>query len=201
MKKPSEGRRRVIIEGVSPEIDGGRFRIKRAVGEEVVVEADIFADGHDVLGAALLYRRAGAPTWNEAPMRPLGNDRWRGAFAVAELKRYEYTLRAWVDRFATWRRDLAKKIDADLDVSVDLQVGAEVIADTCRRVAKEDAERLQTWLRMLRESGGEAQQSQVALDEDLAAIMTRQVDLSRRALLAADSPDRQHAPQGEEQSV
>ncbi|GIX47338.1 MAG: hypothetical protein KatS3mg131_1549 [Candidatus Tectimicrobiota bacterium] len=73
-----EGRQRVVIEGVKPEIDSGRFPIKRTVGEEVVVEADIFADGHDVLAAVLRYRPGHAAAWQETPMAPLVNDRWRG---------------------------------------------------------------------------------------------------------------------------
>src|SRR5918993_5415715 len=69
--------RRVIVEGLHPEVDGGRFPIKRTAGEDVVVSADIFTDGHDVLAAALLYRRTGEHDWREAPMQPLGNDRWQ----------------------------------------------------------------------------------------------------------------------------
>ncbi|MGH2706896.1 MAG: maltotransferase domain-containing protein, partial [Actinomycetota bacterium] len=93
-------RRRVVIEGVSPEIDAGRFPIKRTVGERVIVEADIFADGHDALTAVLRYRRAG-DRWQELPMAPLDNDRWRGTFAVSRLGRYHYTVKAWIDRFGS----------------------------------------------------------------------------------------------------
>ena len=73
---------RVIIENVRPAIDGGRFPIKRTVGEEVVVTADIFAEGHDILAAVILHRAAGAPQWSEVAMTPLGNDRWTGRFLV-----------------------------------------------------------------------------------------------------------------------
>ena len=76
----NQGRRRVIIERVSPEIDGGRFPIKRVPGEPVEVEADIFADGHDVISALLLYRSATELTWTELEMAPLPNDRWRATF-------------------------------------------------------------------------------------------------------------------------
>ena len=83
-----QGRQRVIIEGVNPEIDGGQFPAKRAVGEKVMVEADIYADSHDVLSAVLLYRRQGEGKWTEAPMEFLVNDRWRRSFPVTELGRY-----------------------------------------------------------------------------------------------------------------
>src|SRR5436309_16131795 len=85
-----DGRRRVVIEGVSPEIDGGEFPAKRVVGEDVVVEADVFCDGHDMLAAVVRHRRAGDRTWHEAPMQLLESDRWRGSFTVTELGRYGF---------------------------------------------------------------------------------------------------------------
>ena len=119
--------RRVVVEGVHPEVDGGRFPIKRVIGEEVIVSADVHADGHDVLAAALLYRKAGAAAWEEAPMAPLGNDRWRARFSVGELGQYEYTVEGWVDRFETWRHELAKKFGAGQDVSSELLEGAALV--------------------------------------------------------------------------
>src|SRR6266545_1411728 len=127
-----ETRKRVVIEGVRPEIDCGRFPIKRVVGETVAVEADIFTDGHDALAAVLRYWREGAG-WAEVPMQPVVNDRWRGEFSVTTLGRYRYSIRAWIDRFGTWQRDLAKKVEAGLDVSVELQMGAEMVARTAHR--------------------------------------------------------------------
>src|SRR5262245_25888087 len=121
---PRDTRRRVVIEGVLPEIDTGRFPIKRVVGERVVVEADVFADGHDELTAVLLHRRADETAWTETPMTLVVNDRWRGEFRVEEMGRYRYSVRGWVDPFATWRRDLEKRLDAEQDVSVELLVGA-----------------------------------------------------------------------------
>ena len=110
------GRKRVVIEAVEPEIDGGRFPVKRAVGEDVTVEADVFIDGHDQLAAILQYRREGEPGWIEVPMTLLVNDRWRASFTVTKLGEYRFTVRAWVDRFGSWRRDLAKRIEAGQDV-------------------------------------------------------------------------------------
>ena len=127
---PSDPRllRRVVIEGVAPEVDGGRFPIKRTVGEEVTVEADIFADGHDALAAALLWRRAGGDArWSEAPMTPLGNDRWTASFTIDALSDYEYTIDAWIDRFETWREGLSKKFGAGQDVASELLEGAAMV--------------------------------------------------------------------------
>src|SRR5690606_33386584 len=118
-----DGRRRVVVERVTPEIDGGRFPIKRAVGEVVVVEADVFADGHDVLAARLAFRHEDEEVWTETAMDPLGNDRWRASFRVPTLGRYCYTVTGWIDQFLTWRRDLRKRIDAGQPVPVDLLIG------------------------------------------------------------------------------
>src|SRR5688500_18419984 len=106
---------RVIVEGVSPDIDAGRLAANRTVGEADTVEADIFTGGPDMLGAALRSRRASSAEGREVPMAPLVNDRWTATFLVPQPGRYEYTVQAWVDRFASWRRDLAKKLDAAQD--------------------------------------------------------------------------------------
>ena len=100
---------RVVIEGVRPQIDGGQFAIKRVIGETVVVEADVFCDGHDVLAVRLLYRAEGEADWREIEMQPLVNDRWQAQFEVDREGTYRYTVIAWVDRFLTWHRDLQKR--------------------------------------------------------------------------------------------
>ena len=87
-----DGRRRVVIEAVMPEIDAGRFPAKRALGETVTVEADVFADGHDSLAAVLRHRHESATNWTETPMTQLINDRWRGEFPVTDLGRYLFTV-------------------------------------------------------------------------------------------------------------
>jgi len=102
-------RTRIVIEGVKPELDGGRFSIKRIIGDRIVVEADIFADGHDVLSAALLYRKESDTEWIESPMELLSNDRWRASFVVSKLGRYLYTIEAWPNRFKTWQQDIVRK--------------------------------------------------------------------------------------------
>src|SRR5262249_27484679 len=117
---PDTELRRVIIAGIQPAIDAGRFPIKRTVGDQVVVEADIFTDGHDLLSAVLCYRWADEADWTEVAMAPLGNDRWQGCFSVSRLGRYCYTLQAWVDHFATWYQALRKRVEAEQEVRVEL---------------------------------------------------------------------------------
>src|SRR5262252_8894176 len=125
-----DARCRVVIEHVDPEIDAGRFPIKRTAGERVVVEADAFAEGHDELACVLLHRPSGETEWQEAPMRPLVNDRWRGEFHVGGPGRHVYTLEGWVDSFHTWVRDLVRRLEAGQDVTVDLRIGAELVIET-----------------------------------------------------------------------
>src|SRR5437870_3558688 len=95
--KTETGRARVVIASVTPQIDCGRYPIKRTVGEKVVVEADLFTDGHDAIGCLLLYRQEPEPQWTEVPMEVLLNDRWRAEFTVLALGLYRYSLQSWVD--------------------------------------------------------------------------------------------------------
>jgi starch synthase (maltosyl-transferring) len=117
---------RVVIENIAPQVDCGQFPVKRVVGEAVIVEADVFTDGHDVVTCVLLHRREGAREWTEVTMSPIHNDRWFARFVPQEMGRYEYTVRAWVDHLATWKRDIAKKQAAGQDVAVDLLRGKQL---------------------------------------------------------------------------
>jgi len=171
------GQMRVIIQALKPEIDGGRFPIKRTVGENVIVEADIFSDGHEVISALLLYRKEEEPDWQEAAMRPLGNDRWRGSFDVGDLGRYLYTVLAWVDRFKSWRRDLSKRSEAGQQVSSELLVGAQLVAEAAARASEPGQEQLTRWARTLQSSDvTEAARVQVALSQELSELMDRYPD-------------------------
>jgi starch synthase (maltosyl-transferring) len=162
---------RVVIDAVAPEIDGGRFPIKRTVGESVVVEADVFADGQDVLAGVLMYRREEAAGWTEEPLVPVGNDRWRAEFVVTEVGRYRYTLEAWIDRFASWVRDLHKRVEAGQDVAVELASGADLVLSAARRAAGPDAARLATRAEILRAGGGRA--VRLALSREVSDEMRR----------------------------
>ena len=144
------GRQRVVIEGVTPEIDAGRFPVKRTLGERLQVEAVIFADGHDLLAAVLKYRPDTQQVWVEAPMEPLENDRWRAAFEITRVGRYVYTIEGWVDQFGTWRHDLDKKYSAGQAVEVELLAGALLLEAAAARAAGAAAEELNAAARTLR---------------------------------------------------
>jgi starch synthase (maltosyl-transferring) len=118
-----------VVEQLRPEIDGGRFPIKRTVGDTVSVTVDMFADGHDAIEGVLQYRRVGPPDspWAEVPLSPLGDDRWGAAFTVTEIGEYEYTVEGWIDRFGSWLHGLVAKAAAGQDVASELLEGAELI--------------------------------------------------------------------------
>ena len=103
-----------VIENLRPLLDGGRYPVKRVIGEDLAVEADIFQDGHDVVAAALKWRTLGETLWQETPMQHLDNDRWRGVCTLYENAIYEYTVEAWTDTFRGWREEFAKKFEAGI---------------------------------------------------------------------------------------
>ena len=171
-----EGRYRVIIEGMEPEIDGGRFPIKRTRGEKVVVKADIFADSQDALSCVVLHRKDGDPRWEDHPMVFLINDRWRGEFTVPQVGNYYYTVQAWVDHFMSWRQGLVKKFDAGHDVSVDLLAGGDLVEEASRRAAGSDGKKLKKVALALRSDQETSDRVRIALDEELAELMAKYAD-------------------------
>ena len=171
------GQTRVAIENVKPQVDDGRFPIKRVVADKVVVEADIFADGHDTISALLIYRKKNDPHWAETPMEPLMNDRWRGSFVVTELGRYHYTVLAWIDRFRSWRRHLTKKLQAAQEVSVELLVGAQLITEASQRANKPERLKMAEWASILQSAQATEQAKiQLVLGEELSESMDKYSD-------------------------
>ncbi|HYK35729.1 alpha-1,4-glucan--maltose-1-phosphate maltosyltransferase [Alloacidobacterium sp.] len=173
MMKPVDGRKRVVIEGVDPEIDAGRFPIKRIIGDTVHVEANVFGDGHDRIACHLLFRHEGETQLHRVKMEPLGNDRWRAAFQVNKLGEFFYTIAGSVDHFGTWRSDLIKRLEAAQDVALELQTGAMLIEQAALRAVDEDAIRLKEWAYILRVKSGDEETKQTALDAELTATMQR----------------------------
>jgi starch synthase (maltosyl-transferring) len=175
--------RRVVIEDVTPRVDDGRFPIKRVVGDEVVVEADVFADGHDALRAVLLYR-CGNEDWQEVALQPIGNDRWRGAFTVDSVGVWYYTVEGWVDHFDTWRAGLEKKADAGTVDEVDLAIGADILAQAAARASKDDRAALHGYARALVDRGKPlSERLAAALHPALASTARTYPDRSRATRL------------------
>jgi starch synthase (maltosyl-transferring) len=115
------------IEDVYPQIDGGRFAVKRIAGERVEVWADIYRDGHDVIDCALLWRLEQEREWHRAPMIHHTNDRWGGWFVPEQPGHYVYAIEAWTDEFATWRHGFELKQKAGADLTVDAIEGAGML--------------------------------------------------------------------------
>ncbi len=172
-----DGRRRVVIEGVQPEVDAGLFPAKRVVGDNVVVEADVFADGHDVLSAVVLHRHASEKKFREVRMIPMPNDRWRAELTVEQLGYTIYTIEAWVDHFLTWHRDLKKRVAAQQsDIDVQLQIGLEMIRAAAKRAKARDRKKLDAVIRLLEGEDTIEEKADEMYSADLLDLMWRNAE-------------------------
>jgi starch synthase (maltosyl-transferring) len=169
---------RVVILALRPEVDGGRYPAKRVVGETVEIEADLVSDGHDVVRAVLLHRPPGGASWLEVELAPVANDVWHASFVATALGRHHYTVIAWVDAFASWRRGLERKLAAGNDVSVELLEGA-ILVDEAHARSSDPA--LARFAAVLRGTQPMHERAGVALDAALAEAMHRAPDRSRVA--------------------
>jgi starch synthase (maltosyl-transferring) len=183
---PESGMRRVVIERIEPQLDHGRFPIKRVVGEKVVVTADVFADGHDALSAEVLYRGPDDETWNATPMMPKGNDRWTGTFSVKTVGVYHYTVRGWVDHFRTWHREFKQRHDAGQPLDVHLLIGASHVASAVKRAQGADRSALEAIAGRLRAETNPVDRIQLALSEELLRLVSAHPDTQRATTYAAE---------------
>ncbi|MBK0402991.1 alpha-1,4-glucan--maltose-1-phosphate maltosyltransferase [Adhaeribacter sp. BT258] len=176
--KHLEGTKRVVIDNVKPEINGGHFPVKRVVGEKLVVEADVFTDGHDSVRAVIIFRQASKKNWQEKPMEFLGNDRWQGEFTPTAMGRYEYSIIGWVDHFLTWKLGLQKKFEAGQELSVEFQIGAEMLEAAAAHAKTGPAKKLQKWAAAFRQPHSPAAAVSLAESEELADLMYLYADRS-----------------------
>jgi starch synthase (maltosyl-transferring) len=169
--------RSIWIGGVRPELDGGRFPVKREVGDLFEVTADILREGHEALAAVLQYRTVKDPGWHEVPMDPLGNDRWAGRFPLTENTRYLYTIEAFPDPYRTWAEDLKKRLAAGMDVTSELLEGAEILRRALPRSAGADRRRLESRLADFEETETAAR-IRLLLDEETLELVETYPDRS-----------------------
>jgi starch synthase (maltosyl-transferring) len=169
--------RSVWIGNVRPELDGGRFPVKREVGDLFEVTADILREGHEALAAVLHYRTVKDPGWHEVRMEPLGNDRWAGRFLLAENTRYLYTIEAFPDPFRTWAEDLKKRLAAGMDVDSELLEGAELLRRALPRAAGADRRRLEARLADFEQAEPSAR-VRLLLDEETLELVETYPDRS-----------------------
>lgn len=129
-------RNRVIIENVTPSIDGGRYFIKRIIGERISVSADVFSDGHDAIRASLLYKQKKHKKWTEVFMEDQANDVWIASFIPEEKGMYEYKIEAWVDHLLNWYNGFKKKHADGQHMSIELAIGADLLKKTAKNYPK-----------------------------------------------------------------
>lgn len=185
MTKPQASDKRVVIESVSPEVDCGRFPAKSVLNDAVIVQASVFADGHDAVVSVLRHRKSTQRSWRETPMDFLGNDRWEATFTPDELGTWQYEIVAWVDQFESWRRGMEKKVEASVDVSVDLLIGAELVFDAVKRAKGRDAKALGVLAEDLaNESFADEERVAAALSDELVQLMMDNPDRSRATISA-----------------
>jgi starch synthase (maltosyl-transferring) len=188
LKHGDAGRQRVVVESLQPEIDAGRFPIKRVPGELVVVTVDMFADGHDLLAGVLKYRSSTGDPWQEVPLAALGNDSWGASFTASGPGTGEYAVEGWIDRFGTWLKGLVAKFEDGQDVSSELlEGGALAQAAAVRRDrSKPGTEtnfdvRLLEFADVLRGNAPQAERVAAARDPELRALMDARPDRSAAA--------------------
>jgi starch synthase (maltosyl-transferring) len=178
---------RIVIQLPSPAVDGGRYPAKRVVGDRVRVSADIFRDGHEILRAVVRYRAPGGRRWVESPLRPvdahINGVRWEGEFNVDSMGRWEWTIEAWGDVFATWRDELQRKVGAGQeDLAGELSEGDVLLEQAAERAQGPDREAIEQALEALRDGGP----PDVALAPELFAAMERASE--REGKTSLDAP-------------
>ena len=175
-------RRSIAIERVDPQLDDGRHPVKRVAGDMLLVTADVFADGHDLLDASLLLRAEGEPRWRESPMHLVDNDRWSGQVRLEVIGRHRYTIEAWRDEWGSWREGLRKKLDAGVGVATELAEGRILLAAAIARAdaarAVRDATAMRAALARHRRARSDATAAAALSGEELLAVVRRHPDRS-----------------------
>ena len=176
---PETARSRVVIENVQPTADRGRFAVKRIVGATVEVSAHIFCDSHDAIAAVVRYRHQNSSNWCERLLGDFPNDEWSGDFVVEKLGVYHFQVIAWADHFLSWKRDLAKRVAAEQDISVDLEIGARLIdAASDRARSSEDTQTLAKWAGRLRLEPTSDMGRAISSNDQLESCMVKNADRS-----------------------
>ncbi|WP_211100043.1 alpha-1,4-glucan--maltose-1-phosphate maltosyltransferase [Acuticoccus kandeliae] len=165
---------RVAIEGVDPEIDGGRFPAKTIVDRPFVVSVDVFGDGHDKVACAILWRVKGVDNWEESPLSFVINDRWTGHFTPLDNLPHEYTIIAWRDTFESWRGEVAKKHNAGVPITLELEEGARLVAASvgCGRGTQADQAKLAKLAEAMKDAH-DGDRFATLMTDDTAALMRR----------------------------
>jgi starch synthase (maltosyl-transferring) len=144
---------RVIIEHVSPELDGGKYPARRVVGQLMHIEADMYADGHDIMNAEVLYKHEKEKNWRKTYFKPIVNDRWYAEFGVEKQGIYEYKLHGWLDHALNWQHGIDKKIKDNQRVTVELLDGVQYLTRLSEEVSKTEKSYIQKLINLFRSAG------------------------------------------------
>ena len=162
---------RIAIQDVYPEVDGGRHPVKRVLGDELEVQADVFCDGHDQLRAVVRFGLEGQE-WRETPLVLFDNDRWVGRIRLDQLGLWRYTIEAWIDRFESWRDEFEKKREAGQSVELELIEGRAIVAAALRQAGPDDSARIRELLRNF-DAGNTRRRAEIMLSSGLRELMVR----------------------------
>jgi starch synthase (maltosyl-transferring) len=172
--------RAIVIQEVDPEIDGGRFPIKRVVGDVLEVSATIFREGHDKIAAVVKFRRRGERVWRESRMSMVnpGLDRWSGQVRLERNARYEYTVEAWMDAYESWRWEVKKKREAAQDIALELIEGRALVAEGLVRAQGEDRQSISRMLAEFDAARDSEERAICLLSQKAQSLMARTPDRS-----------------------
>jgi starch synthase (maltosyl-transferring) len=167
-------RRPIVITHVGPALEDGRYPVKREVGDRLTVTADIFKEGHAVLAAAIVFRAQDESAWRESPMRLVDNDGWAGEFPLDSNTRYQFTLEAWTDVFASWAEDTARRrMGGQADLTSEILEGVELVHRSRSAASGADAALLDDTLARLESAGDQAAKLDLLLAPALRGVVSR----------------------------
>jgi starch synthase (maltosyl-transferring) len=176
---------RIVIDDVRPRTPTGSFPAKAVVGEAVRVSADLFKDGHDAIGGRVVWHHVDKPSWEEAPLRHLGNDRWEAVIEPSALGAHEFAIEAWTAAYETWHHKVTVKVDAGQDVAVELEEGARLLERAAKAVGDGEAQVLtDASVRLRDQSVPVRERLAPALEPELAELFGRPLpgdDVTRSA--------------------
>ena len=162
---------RVVIASVAPTVDGGAWPLKRAVGEAVDVTAGVLVDSHEALAVELVYRHADDDTEHVTRMPHAENDEYTGRFQVAEVGRYLYRVRAWINRFATWQDQFRRRVEggeSQAEIESELKVGVSLLQAAAEEAPDDDRELLEAHIEAFQNGTEHA-----ALGDEIAELVRR----------------------------
>lgn len=163
----------VLVENVQPVVDGGRYALKREQGDRVDVSADIFREGHEEISAVIQYRQRGEEGWTEARLTKGDNDEWHGTFSLDTIGAAAYQVVAWPDHFESWRTEIRKKVNAQMEISSELLEGRNIVEETFTRASSDDQEWMESLLDAAQTATDQHAAAELMLDPDLAELVYR----------------------------